>query len=513
MRKVLILALALILLLGIMSHGTFGHFSDTEGGSTTLCAWTADNCDPCGNHYITLVANTGTTWDYEVTSGSSPALSHWVIEWCDYSAVVAVYENGVLLEEGVDWEYGTDPHTGITGIKFDNDYDDWETRTITILLDDVYTEGLITIGVKSGQEITFCEVWGPLCDDCAGHSDPVVTDVFPNHYISYSVGDTIPISWYVTDVDGDFPLTIDIDFSPDDGANYGYHIATIQQNGSGYNSYLWTIPWVQYLISNDCRIRVTATDACGSGVGISALFCPHLPPPPEVIVISPNGGESWQAGQSYPITWATLGDFPEMMSIDVYLSFNNGVSWIQILSDEENDGICLWQVPAAMPTSEPVIIRIIAKYPINLSGQDDSNQAFTILGLEPPPPEADLAEAYRLAVNNSQVTLTAEMETLADVALANSGEADIAIDRLLISWNPDSGDSRIVEIWPAGGPEYFAAITSGSVWDIPDFILTPGEEGNISFIFGNGELGETVTIEFIMSDGSIVMVSFYVITA
>lgn len=516
MRKILVLSLALILLLGIMSHGTSGFFSDTEDGVTTLCAWTTECESPCGNNYIALVNQTwdgtNSTWTYEITSGTAPALSHWVLEWCDCSAVVAVYENGVLIPPG-EWECGHDPHTGLWGIKFDNGYDDGETRTITLVLDDDYVQGQITVGTKAAHDIDIGTICGPVCDECTGHSDPVVNVTFPDHYVVYYIGDTIPISWCVTDADGDLPLTVNIDFSADDGLHYGYHIATIQQNSLGCNSYSWKIPWVQYLISDDCRIKVTATDSCGSGFGVSARFCPHLPPPPEVTVISPNGGESWQAGQTYPIIWATQGDFPEMMLIDVYFSSNNGDSWIKILSDEENDGVCLWPVPAGMPTSNEARVRIMAKYPIELSGQDDSDQAFTLLELGSPPPEPGPGQAYNLVVDKNAVTQTFEGETICDLDLANSsGEDGITIDRLIISWEPNSGDSRLVEIWSAGELAYATMLTSGSERDIFDFTLSAGEEDNISFIFSDGKFGETISLEFIMSDGSIVMVSFQVVT-
>jgi len=170
MRKVIILSLALILMLGIMSSGTSSYFSDTEGLTTTACCWTTECEDTCGTHYIVLVDHTfdGTysTWTYEVTSGSSPALSHWVLEWeCDCSAVIAVYENGVPIPYGEGgWECGKDPTTGVWGIKFENGYANGETRTVTIVLLGDYEQGRVTIGMKAGTVINVCEACGPVCE-------------------------------------------------------------------------------------------------------------------------------------------------------------------------------------------------------------------------------------------------------------------------------------------------------------------------------------------------------------
>jgi len=176
MRKVLFLSLALILLLGITGHGTSSYFSDTEtSAGNTFTAWTTVCEDACGEHYIVLVNHTwdgtNSTWTYEVTSGSSPALSHWVLGWCDCSLVVAVYEydvNGDLIPDTV-WECGQDPTTGLWGIKVENntiEYGDGETRTVTIVLAGDYSQGRVDISMKAGQVIDICEACGPVCEAC-----------------------------------------------------------------------------------------------------------------------------------------------------------------------------------------------------------------------------------------------------------------------------------------------------------------------------------------------------------
>ncbi len=71
-----------------------------------------------GSHDITFVSHTYdsitgiSTWTYSVTSGSAPAISHWVMTWCNESALINCSE---------DCDYVTnDPgNTGLTGIKFD----------------------------------------------------------------------------------------------------------------------------------------------------------------------------------------------------------------------------------------------------------------------------------------------------------------------------------------------------------------------------------------------------------
>ena len=64
------------------------------------------------------------TWTYRVTSGSRPSLSHWVLE-LDPS----LGESNVVdaLE---DYEVNTDRRMDLYGLKFDEGYDDNETREV-----------------------------------------------------------------------------------------------------------------------------------------------------------------------------------------------------------------------------------------------------------------------------------------------------------------------------------------------------------------------------------------------
>lgn len=221
----------------------------------------------------------------------------------------------------------------------------------------------------------------------AWNSPPTVTVIYPNGGEVWYVWETVTIKWNATDPDGDLPLTIDIDFSSDSGENYSYHIDTIEQNNQGDNEYEWTVPWDPDLISDNCRIKITATDPGGlNGWDESDEdFCPHLPPPPEVKVVSPNVGESWHLGEICPITWNADGVCPSMMVIDIYLSPDGGVSWFQITANEENDGVYDWAIPFDVPTSDEARIKIIAAYPFDVRGQDDSDESFGLCEAAPEP--------------------------------------------------------------------------------------------------------------------------------
>jgi hypothetical protein len=79
------------------------------------------------NGWVYNDANDTTTVYYEVTSralGDGPAISHWAFELPCGGTVVSASEA---------YEYvNPDPKTGINGIKFDQGYDDYETRIVSI---------------------------------------------------------------------------------------------------------------------------------------------------------------------------------------------------------------------------------------------------------------------------------------------------------------------------------------------------------------------------------------------
>ncbi|GAB4512339.1 MAG: hypothetical protein OHK0046_11690 [Anaerolineae bacterium] len=75
-----------------------------------------------GNHNVTLSsvvyneADDTTTIAYRVTSGPSPSISHWTL---GLPAEVA----GKMISANEQYERGTDPTTGVTGVKFDTGYE------------------------------------------------------------------------------------------------------------------------------------------------------------------------------------------------------------------------------------------------------------------------------------------------------------------------------------------------------------------------------------------------------
>jgi hypothetical protein len=115
----------------------------------------------CGGHSIVLggavYADGYTTFTYIVTSGSSPALSHWILAFCGDLADVDAGPGTI--------ELGNDPTTGVYGIKFDTGLDSGETMEFYITLPGMWDTGMIEAAVKAGTTECYYMVEGPVCDD------------------------------------------------------------------------------------------------------------------------------------------------------------------------------------------------------------------------------------------------------------------------------------------------------------------------------------------------------------
>ncbi|MBW6490324.1 MAG: T9SS type A sorting domain-containing protein [Lentimicrobium sp.] len=117
-----------------------------------------DNCDSHSIVFDGAVFQNGhTTFTYTVTSGSAPALSHWVLAFCGSFSDVVAGPGTVQL--------GLDPTTGVRGIKFDDGLQGGQTMTYYITLPGNWNTGMITTAVKAGQSICYYQVQGPVCDE------------------------------------------------------------------------------------------------------------------------------------------------------------------------------------------------------------------------------------------------------------------------------------------------------------------------------------------------------------
>ncbi|MCF7674406.1 MAG: cytochrome c family protein [Akkermansiaceae bacterium] len=98
--------------------------------------------------------------------------------------------------------------------------------------------------------------------------------------------------------------------------------------------------------------------------------------PPEVTVLTPNGGESLTGNAPYQITWSAT-DASGIAGIHIYQSIDGGTSYTPVVLGIANTGTHQW-FPANRPTDD-ALIRVVAVDAATNSGSDVSDAAFAIV--------------------------------------------------------------------------------------------------------------------------------------
>ena len=102
--------------------------------------------------------------------------------------------------------------------------------------------------------------------------------------------------------------------------------------------------------------------------------------PPDVTVITPDGGQTIAAESTYSVTY-TATDAGGVSHVDLYLSDDGGATFKPIARTEQPTGGYSWFVPNRPGTANR--IRVVAHDIAGNVGQDDSNTSFTITATPP----------------------------------------------------------------------------------------------------------------------------------
>lgn len=161
---------------------------------------------------------------------------------------------------------------------------------------------------------------------------------------------------------------VNIDYSINNGTTWTRIFDTLATSSSD-NTVNWLVPNVA---SSQARIRIV--DASNSTITLSSgQFTIYKP---ALTIITPNGGEVWQAGRSKAITWSSsLVD-----SIKLEYSTNNGTTW-NLINNNVDGSLSLfnWQIPDTISSSSALVRAT------NLSStliSDVSDNPFTISRLD-----------------------------------------------------------------------------------------------------------------------------------
>lgn len=187
-------------------------------------------------------------------------------------------------------------------------------------------------------------------------SDKSVTVTSPNGGETWEGGTAETVTWTSTGSIAD----VKIEYSTDGGGNWTVYFASVTNSGS-CNFFVPDLP------SGNCLVRVSDTGSLASDQSDAPFTIVQKR---EIMLTSPNGGESWDVGTSQYITWTSTGSIP---NVKIEYSIDSGGNWSVITASAANIGSYNWTV--ANISSSDCLVRVS-----DIAGpaSDTSNDTFAV---------------------------------------------------------------------------------------------------------------------------------------
>lgn len=247
--------------------------------------------------------------------------------------------------------------------------------------------------------------------------NPLVSVSYPNGGESFIPGTTDTIRWMAWDANG--IDSINIYYTVDDGLVW-IDVSHGELNDSEYE---WVVPDTP---SDSCRVRVDAFDPAGNSGSDNSngLFSIIDNQPPDVDVVSPNGGEQWEIGGVQQITWVAY-DNKRVDSVSISYSYDSASTWFAVSDGEPDDSSYDWTIPG--PPSDSCLVRIVAFDFAGQTGVDTSDALFIIT-------DTTLPSVSVIYPDGGEVLQAGAVDTIRWAAYDND-----VIDSVSVFYSSDSG--------------------------------------------------------------------------
>ena len=180
----------------------------------------------------------------------------------------------------------------------------------------------------------------------------------PNGGENWIAGSSQKITWDATGI-----TNVKIEYTLNNGISWNTIIASTPSTGF----YNWS--QVPNTLSTNCKIKISDSQD-GSPSDDSDLFF-SIQPAPDIKVLSPNGGETYQSGTSQEIRWTS----ENVENVKIEYSTNAGALWNTIVSSTPSIGSYVWSL---IPNVNSYQCRIRISDALNGSPYDVSDNNFTI---------------------------------------------------------------------------------------------------------------------------------------
>ncbi len=265
-------------------------------------------------------------------AGNSPAGSHWGINWDEggteggSSGSPAFDVNGRIIGQLSGGSGGCDSGDGYYG-KF---WRAWDGSSSSTRLKDWLDPEDLDVTTLDGTY------------DGSTSPQPYITVTTPNGGEQWFIGDSENITWD-TENAGSY-VEIELYLA-------GSLVGTITNSTPIDGNYSWTIPaWCESSVYYKVKVTDTSNsltyDYSNNNFSITGV--------PEIIVISPNGGENWEIGSSHTINW-TGENIGNNVKIQLW---ENGSNYVTIVNSTYNDGSYTWSIPESIEPSSQYKLKI-----------------------------------------------------------------------------------------------------------------------------------------------------------
>ncbi len=145
----------------------------------------------------------------------------------------------------------------------------------------------------------------------------------------------------------------------------------VNMNAANTGSCKWTVP---VNVNNGKLYKIKITSIANKELWDDSDSLFTITDHPQLIVTSPNGGETWYKNSMQTITWQNTGIVGENIKIEL---FKNGVLTTTISETTANDDSLFWMIPPALVSGDDYKIRITSTS--NDTVWDESDAQFGIL--------------------------------------------------------------------------------------------------------------------------------------
>ncbi len=176
-----------------------------------------------------------------------------------------------------------------------------------------------------------------------------ITVISPNGGEIWYAGNSMDIQWNSQGNSGH----IKIELSRNGGSTWEMLFASTPDDGK--QSWVVTGP-----ASTNCKVRISDVDGNPSDVSDGVFTIKE----PQLIIVSPNGGETWRVGTTQTITWTSEGTSGQ---VRIELSRSGSSTWETLVATTPDDQTQAWSVTSPAATNCLIKISDVDGAPVDLS--------------------------------------------------------------------------------------------------------------------------------------------------